>query len=67
MGKILSIVVGALVALAGIILIIRWWYELMFVLRGTVPAFLIFGGVIAFIAGVSELKDTIKSKKEEKK
>ena len=64
MGKILSIVIGALVAIAGVVLLIRWWYELLFVLRGTVPAFLILGGIIALIAGVSELKDTLASKKE---
>ena len=67
MGKVLSIVVGILVAAAGVILVIRWSYELLFVLRGTIPAILIFGGVIALIAGISELKDTLKSKKEEKK
>ena len=64
MGKILSIAIGALVAIVGIILLINWWYELLFVLRGTVPAFLIFGGVIALIAGLSELKDTLKSKEK---
>lgn len=67
MGKVLSIIIGALVAAAGVILVICWWYELLFVLRGAVPAILIFGGVIALIAGISELKDTLKSKKEEKK
>ena len=64
MGKVLSIIIGALVAAAGIILIVRWWYELLFVLRGTVPAILIFGGVIALIAGITELKDTLKSKEK---
>lgn len=64
MSKVLSIIIGALVAAAGIILIVRWWYELLFVLRGTVPAILIFGGVIALIAGITELKDTLKSKEK---
>lgn len=66
MGKMLSIVIGGAVAVIGLILLINWLYELLFVLRGTVPAFLIFGGVIALIAGLSELKDTLKSKEEKK-
>lgn len=64
MGKTLSIVVGAIVAFVGLILLIAWWYEFLFLLRGTIPAILIFGGAIALIAGISELKDTLKSKKE---
>ncbi len=64
MGKVLSIIIGALVAAAGIILVISWWYELLFVLRGTVPAILIFGGIIALIAGITELKDTLKAKEK---
>ena len=67
MGKVLSIIIGILVAAAGVILVIRWSYELLFVLRGAIPAILIFGGIIALIAGISELKDTLKSKKEERK
>lgn len=64
MGKTLSIVIGAIVAFVGLVLLIAWWYEFLFILRGFLPAILIFGGVIALIAGVSELKDTLKSKKE---
>lgn len=67
MGKILSIVIGTVVALVGLILLIKWWYEFLFLLKGSIPAFLIFSGIIALIAGVSELKDTLKQKKEESK
>lgn len=63
MGKFLGIVIGASAAFAGLLLLIAWWYEFLFVLRGCVPAIIIFGGVIALFAGVSELKDTLKSKK----
>jgi len=64
MGKTLSIAIGAVVAFVGLILLISWWYEFLFILRGTIPAVLIFGGIIALIAGLSELKDTLKTKKE---
>lgn len=62
MGKVLSLLIGAVVALVGLILLIAWWYELLFVLRGVVPLTLILGGVIAVIAGFSELKDVLKKK-----
>ena len=64
MGKTLSIAIGAIVAFVGLILLISWWYEFLFILRGVVPAILILGGTIALIAGISEFKDTLSSKKE---
>ena len=67
MGKYLSVIIGAVVALLGLWGLIGWWGDFMLVLRGSVPAMLIFGGIIAVIAGVSELKDELASKKEEKK
>ncbi|MCK4852213.1 MAG: hypothetical protein KAS86_03775 [Candidatus Omnitrophica bacterium] len=68
MGKVLSLLIGAVATVIGLILLVVWWYELLIVLRGVVPAILILGGVIAVVAGMSELKDVLKSKekKEEK-
>jgi len=63
MGKFLGIAIGAGVAFFGLLLLIFWWYEFLFILRGFIPVILIFTGVIALFAGLSELKDTIKSKK----
>jgi hypothetical protein len=62
MGKLLSLLVGAIVTVVGVILLISWWYELLFVLRGIMPIILIFGGIIAIAAGFSELKDVLKLK-----
>ena len=62
MGKTLSIVLGALAIILGAVLLISWWYEFKFFLRATFPIILIIGGIIALLAGISELKDTIKSK-----
>ena len=63
MGKTLSIVIGGLVVFVGLVLLINWWYEFLFLLKGVVPALLILGGVIALFAGLAELKDTLKDKK----
>jgi len=67
MGKLTSIIMGSAVTLAGIIGLIRWKGAFFTVLKGSIPAIFIFGGVIAVIAGLSELKDEAASKKEEKK
>ena len=67
MGKYLSVIVGGVVALLGVFGLIGWWGDFVIVVRGSLPAMLIFGGVIAVIAGISEIKDELASKKEEKK
>ena len=66
MGKVLSVILGALAAVVGLILLISWWGWFLRGLMAIVPAMLIFGGAIALIAGLSELKDAVQSKKEEK-
>lgn len=64
MGKVLSLAIGAAVTVIGLILLVVWRYQLLVVLRGVIPALLILGGVIAVIAGFSELKDTLKAGKK---
>ncbi|MCM8791061.1 MAG: hypothetical protein NC938_05100 [Candidatus Omnitrophica bacterium] len=68
MGKYMSVVIGAVVVLLGVLGIINWWGSFITLLKGSIPAMLIFGGVIAVIAGISEIKDEMAAaKKEEKK
>lgn len=67
MGKFTGIVVGAAVAIAGVLGILRWWHYFIALVKGSLPAMLIFAGVIALIAGISELKDEMAAKKEENK
>ena len=64
MGKFIGIITGAVVTFAGLLLLISWWYEFLFLLRGAVPPVLILGGSVALLAGMSELKDVMKSKKK---
>jgi hypothetical protein len=63
MGKYMSIIIGAVVALLGVWGILGWWCDFLTVVKGSIPAMLIFGGTIAVIAGLSELKDEAASKK----
>jgi hypothetical protein len=67
MSKYLSVIIGAVVAVLGILGLMRWWDIMILVLKGTIPAMLVFGGAIAVIAGLSEIKDEQCCKKEEKK
>ena len=67
MGKILSIIGGIIAILLGLIGIIGWFGSLLVVLKGTVPGFLILGGVIALFTGISEIKDEMQRKQEEAK
>jgi len=63
MGKYASIIIGSVIAVVGVWGLVAWWCDFLCLLRGSVPAMLVFGGVIAVIAGLSELKDEAASKK----
>lgn len=62
MGKLVSVVGGAIAGFIGIILLLAWRYELMVIFKGVLPVMLITGGVIAVMSGFSEFKDLLKSK-----
>ncbi len=66
MGKVLAII-GGLIAMAGgvVLVIFVWWREFYELVFGCVPPILFFGGLIALIAGISSIKDAIRTKKLE--
>ena len=66
MTKYLSIIVGGLVTIVGILGMVRWMGNLLIVLKGSVPVILVFGGVIAVIAGLAEIKDEAAAKVKNK-
>jgi len=69
----LALIVGIIVVVVGVMLIggpIKcWWPYIWTVIRGLVPLCLIGGGLLAVIAGITTIKDSIEAKKleEEKK
>lgn len=67
MGKALTIIGGFAVIVLGLWGLANWWWSFVELLKGSIPCFLILGGLIALFAGISELKDEMSSKKEEKK
>ncbi|MDI6844781.1 MAG: hypothetical protein QME28_01455 [Candidatus Saccharicenans sp.] len=66
MGKYLAIVLGVISMVAGLYLVIFvWWREFYELVFGFIPPILFFGGLIAVIAGISSIKDSIRQKKLE--
>jgi len=64
MGNMASIIGGVVAIILGLIGLIRWHDALVTILEGTIPIFLLLGGTIAILAGMSGMKASSKSKKE---
>jgi flagellar motor component MotA len=67
MAKYASIVIGSIVTLLGVFGFLAWWPDMMIIVKGTLPAVMIFAGAIAVIAGLSELKEESGPDKEAQK
>ena len=67
MGKYAGVIGGAAAVIIGVAGLVRFWYYFAALLKGSIPAILIFAGAIAVIAALSEIKDEAASLKEEKK
>jgi len=66
MGKFFAILGGLVMMAGGIILVIFvWWQEFYELVFGFIPPILFFGGLIALIAGISGIKDAMRTKKLE--
>jgi len=44
---------------------LQWWDEVIQVLKGGIPLFALFIGLIAMLIGVADIRDRIEAKKEE--
>lgn len=63
MGKYLAILVGLVAMAAGFLLaVFVWWREFYELIFGCIPPILFFGGLIAMIAGISSIKDAMRTK-----
>jgi len=67
MSKFLA-VFGGLIAMAGgvLLVIFVWWQEFYELVFGFIPPILFFCGMIAFIAGISSMRDAKRTKEFEK-
>ena len=66
MGKYPSIIVGSCVTILGVLGVIVWHSDFITIIKGSIPVILVFGGVIAVIAGLTELKDEAAAKVKSK-
>ena len=65
MGMLMAILGGFIAVILGIVGLIFWFGHFIELLQGTIPLILILGGGIALFIGITEIKDTLKSKEEE--
>ncbi len=65
MGKYVAIIGGLIAMVVGVILVVVWWREFYELVFGCIPPILFLGGFIAIIAGISSIKDAMRTKKLE--
>jgi hypothetical protein len=64
MTKYLGVIIGAALTVLGLIALVGWWGDFISIIKGSLPAILIFAGAIALIAGISQLQDELTDKKK---
>ncbi len=63
MGKVMAVLLGLVAMAGGVFLIMFFWGPLVLnLILACIPLILLFGGLIAFIAGISSLKDAARAK-----
>lgn len=60
-----ALIIGLIVVVLGVFGIVTWFGDFILVLKGSVPAMLICGGLLAIVAGITSIKDSIEAKKLE--
>ena len=63
MGKVMAILLGLAAMAGGVLLILFLWGPLVLdLILACIPLILLFGGLIAFIAGISSMKDAARAR-----
>lgn len=66
MGKIMAVFLGLISMAGGVVLILFIWGPLVRdLIFACIPLILLFGGLVAFIAGISSLKDAARARQLE--
>ncbi|MFH0772672.1 MAG: hypothetical protein V1933_08670 [Candidatus Omnitrophota bacterium] len=67
MGKYLSVIGGIIAVIAGIIVLFNWFDDVLVIVRAMLVMALILGGMLAFFAGFTEIKEVSALNKKEDK
>ncbi|MFC1806997.1 hypothetical protein ACFL0T_01325 [Candidatus Omnitrophota bacterium] len=67
MGKLVSVIGGTVAIVVGVMLLFVWSEAFKLGLQFMLIFIFILGGLIAVVAGVSEIKDSLATKQEEEK
>ena len=60
-----ALVMGIVVVVLGLLGIVSWFGDFVLVLKGSVPAMFVLGGLLAIVAGITSIKDAAEAKKLE--
>lgn len=67
MSKYLSVIGGLIAIVLGVVGLINWWEEyIVGFLKSGLVIILLLGGLLAVMAGIGEIKDSLEEKKEKK-
>jgi hypothetical protein len=64
MSKYIGIAIGVALTVLGLVALVGWWSDFISIIKGSIPAIIIFAGIIALIAGISQLQDELVDKKK---
>ncbi len=62
----LSIILGLLFALLGLVFLVTWSGDFLVVLKGSIPACVTLGGILALFIGASTVKENLREKRGRK-
>jgi len=63
----LAVIVGLVFAVIGLWGMVAWWPDFIIVVKGSVPALLLIGGILAIVAGATAIRDSLESRASTKK
>jgi len=61
-----SIIFGLLFMALGIVFLVTWFGDFLLVLKGSIPACVVLGGLLAVFIGASTVRENIREKREKK-
>ena len=61
----IALIVGLIVCAVSVYSGLRFWHDVVIVLKGAMPLMFLFGGILAVVAGGTSIRDNVYAKKLE--